>query len=108
MPAAERAQTHWREQFGAHFLDDGGPAFFLENRMAQRDGEDLIGPAGGIVALLAVDHVEEITALFGPETSIERFPRALCMPRVGIGFGIALFLAQPFLQEAHGIVPQRI
>jgi len=39
--------------------------------MRQRKSEYLIGPAGGIVAMLAVDDVEEMTLLGAPESFVE-------------------------------------
>jgi hypothetical protein len=47
------------------------PAAGLENRMIQRDGQQLIRPAGGIVALRAVDEVVKITFFRAPKFFIE-------------------------------------
>jgi hypothetical protein len=39
--------------------------------MAQGDGQDLIGPAGGVVALLAVDDIIQVPAGSLPEAVVE-------------------------------------
>ena len=49
--------------------------------MGQRDGEQLIGPARRVIALLAVDDVEEIPFIAVPEALVEASLRP-----VGVGF----------------------
>ena len=108
MARRQRAQADGREQFGADFSTTAGPARFVEHGMAQRNGEQLVGPARGIIPVFAVHDVEQVAALCGPEAAVERFARARDVfgerPR---GF-LAALLAQPALEQAQRIVPERV
>src|SRR5262249_34939497 len=48
------------------------------------------------------------TALFVPEAAVKSTPRLLPVLGGGPGRLVSLFLAQPTLEQAEGVVPQRV
>src|SRR3954462_12759188 len=69
----ERAETDRRQQPLAHDLHHRQPALTGQDRVGQRDREQLVGPALGIVAAaLGIDDVEEIPTIGRPEPIVER------------------------------------
>jgi hypothetical protein len=73
LPRAERPQAHRREQFAAHRPQHRLPLRAVEDRIGQRDGEELVWPQRSIVG---VDHVEQMFPSGGDEAGIERFAKA--------------------------------
>ncbi len=69
----KRAEAERGQQFALDHVNDGGPAFWREHRMIERDGEDLVGAAGGIIitARKAVDDVVKMAAVLAPEARVE-------------------------------------
>ena len=68
----ERAQAERRQQRAAAGLDDGPCGLRPERPVRQRHGEQLIRPNRGVVALRAVDDVEEAAAVGAHEPPRER------------------------------------
>jgi hypothetical protein len=71
MVRRQRPQAHRREQALLDDLEHWLPARWREDGMAQGDGQELIGPAGGVVTLLAVDDIVQVPAGSVPEAVIE-------------------------------------
>jgi hypothetical protein len=71
MTRRQRPQAHRCEQTLLYDLEHRLPACWYEDGMAQGDGQDLIGPAGGVVALLAVDDIIQVPAGSLPEAVVE-------------------------------------
>lgn len=59
MVLGQRPQAEGREQLVSHDLDDTLPSRFVEDRIIERDREDLVRPEGGIVGI--DDIVEMLT-----------------------------------------------
>src|SRR4029077_14333954 len=61
----KRAQTDRREQFFLRNFENRFPMFCVENRMIEREGDQLIWPAGRIVctAAINIDNIVKVTAL---------------------------------------------
>ena len=105
----KRTQAKRREQFALHDIHDGGPSRRREHGMIERDGEDLIGPAGGIVAAFkGVDHIKEVTAFFKPEAFVKRLLRAIGVFRVTLGHFVLAHFTQPTFQKLERIKPERV
>src|SRR5579883_3534415 len=81
----QRTQAQRRKQTLAYHVHHWMPAILIEDRMRERDGKNLIGTARWIVALLAVHHVIEVSALGVPEAPIEGGSRPLGMFGDGLG-----------------------
>src|SRR4029450_1933013 len=71
MTGIEGPEAVSREQASSDGIDDRRPTCFVEDRMAERKREDLVGTARRIVARLAIDDVVQISAGVKPEASIE-------------------------------------
>ena len=71
MTKIEGPQAVSRQQASTDGIDDRRPTRFVEDRMAERKREDLVGTARRIVARLAIDDVVQISAVVKPEASIE-------------------------------------
>ena len=76
--------------------------------VVETDGEDLIGTARGIVALVPIDDIVEITASGVPKAPVEREPGFVGMLGEGASRLRALFLAEPTFQEPQRVVPERV
>lgn len=91
MRRVERSQADRRLQPLAHGIEHPRPALARQHRMVERDREDLVRAAGGIVPDLAVDDIVQIAAAVVPEAAVERLggaPRRLpfvAQPRGGNG-----------------------
>src|SRR5688572_18469586 len=81
MPGRERAQTDRRQQPIMNHLHYIRPALALEHRVVERNRQHLVRPAGGIVTLLTVDNVVEMTGRRVPEARVERAtdPLRMCV-----------------------------
>ena len=71
MARRQRPQAHRREQALLYDLEHWLPARWCKDGMAQGDGQDLIGPAGGVIALLAIDDIVQVAAGSVPEAVVE-------------------------------------
>ena len=58
-------------------LQHGRPARGIENRMEQRNRQQLIRTAGAVVAVGAIDDIEEMFARVEPEAAVERLAHAV-------------------------------
>src|SRR5581483_11943231 len=80
-----------------------------ENGMIEGDGEDLVGTAGVVVAAaLGVDHVVEVAFGLDPKTRVEGVPRAVRDAADLAGARGVAFLAEPLLEQAKRVVPERV
>src|SRR5262245_57679224 len=76
----ERAQADRRQQPIGDHVEHGFPFVFVEDRILQRERQQLVRAAGLVVAALAVYDVEKVSAIGVPESAVERladFFRAL-------------------------------
>ena len=76
--------------------------------MIQRDGQQLIRPAGGIVALRAIDDVVKITLRRAPKFFIERVFSFVGPSAYIARLLLVVFFRDPFLQKPQGVVPECI
>src|SRR5947209_5707469 len=74
--------------------------------MSQRDGQQLVRSAGGVVAFLSIDYVVEVASFGIPETRVERLPRSLCLSRQAICRSGSKLRPEPVSHEAQRVIPQ--
>lgn len=76
----QRTQSDGRQQLLPGRFEHCLPVARIQNRIRQRDGEDLIGADSGIVRFAAafpaigfpgIDHIEKTTGLLIPESVVE-------------------------------------
>src|SRR5262245_66681288 len=67
----QRPQAHRREQTLLYDREHRLPARWCEDGMAQGDSQDLIGPAGRVVALLPVNDIVQVLTRSVPEAVVE-------------------------------------
>jgi len=72
VPRAQSAQPERRQQLVVNHPQHRLPVAASENRMRQRERDDLIRAARRVVAILAVDDVEQVPHGLVPEAAIER------------------------------------
>src|SRR5262249_15533673 len=109
-PWRERAQTErGQEPFGGH-IEHGYPFFLVEDRVLKREREQLVGAAGRVVSVLAINHVVEIAALRVPESLIERLAKFFgpLDERFRLWFVCAALFAHPFGQQPERVVPESV
>src|SRR5205814_10335459 len=96
----KRTQPDWREQLILRHIHDRFPARLIENRMIERDGKELVRPAGGIIfgAAVHVDHIVKITAFPEPKPFVETISRAFGVASVTLRTLRIAGLAQPAFQ----------
>ena len=105
----ERPEPHRREELVLDGLQHGLPARLLQHRMAERDREELVGPARGRRRPRSrFDHVVEVAALVVPEPLIERRPHALGVFRHGGAPPRRRARPRPALEQTQGVVPERV
>src|SRR5271154_681964 len=75
------AQPDRRQQLLSYRGDDPLPTLLVEDRVFERDREDLVRSERVVVAILAIDNVVEIAAGRMPEAVIERSARLVRMGR---------------------------
>src|SRR5579883_2127187 len=103
----QRTQPARGQQALADDVQNRVPVFLGEDRIIERDREDLIGAAGSIVASLAVHHVEQVFLARIPEAAVEGFAGALRSLAELVDFRAAFF-AHPALGQPEGVIPERI
>src|SRR5688572_19137760 len=108
MRCDKRAQSERSEKTLLDRSQDRLPAAGLKNRMIQRDGQQLIWPAGGIVALRAIDDVVKITLRRAPKFFIERVFSFVGPSAYVARLLLIVFFRDPFLQKPKGVVPECI
>ena len=79
----------------------------VEDRVFERNRENLVRSKRRVVAVLAIDDVVEIAAGRVPEAAIEGSARLVGVGDELIGFGVLRF-AQLIRQQAECIVPERV
>src|SRR5437660_278825 len=67
VPGAERPQADRREQLCPNHFQDRLPPIAVENRMVERNREDLVGPTRRVVPVRAIDHVPQVAPVRIPE-----------------------------------------
>src|SRR4051812_35065142 len=70
----ERTQADPRDELTLDDTEQGRPARFVQDRILERDGENLVWTAGvvGCARLtVAIDHVVKVAAFFVPKPGIE-------------------------------------
>src|SRR5208282_36646 len=90
-----------------HRGNDRHPISPVEDGMLKRNREDLVRSESGIVTILTVHDVVQITARGAPKARVEGVPRLVGMRPDLAGFRIPRF-AQPTLQQAERAVPKRV
>ena len=107
MITAEGTQADRRQQLLAGDLKDGFPSGLVKNRMFERNGEQLIRSAGGIVTAFAVNDIIEVTAVGVPKSLVKGPARALGL--IGkFGSIRAVFCLQPALKKFERAVPEGV
>ena len=71
MSGSQRPQSERGQQTILDGVQHGLPMFRSKDGMRQRNGEYLIGSAGGIVAIFAIDDIEQSLLRRTPESLIE-------------------------------------
>src|SRR5713226_7358363 len=68
----ERTESNWSHQSLLRNLDDRLPTLRIQNRMIERNGEELIRPAGRIAigAAVNVDNVKKVGAFGEPKLGV--------------------------------------
>ena len=67
----ERAQAERGQKIRFHHFQNAWPLFLIEDRMVQRNCEDLIGAQRVIVAAFAIDYIVQIISFGVPEALLE-------------------------------------
>ena len=99
----QRAQPVRRQQASTHDIEQWTPALADEDRIIQRNGQDLIGPACGIVfstLVVTIDNVVEITTFGIPIAAVEKIPGFLRVGGNVIRLRCVTFFAQPSFEQA--------
>src|SRR5262245_44662681 len=102
------SEAHWGEQLLGDNVDDGWPSLFVEDGMVEGDREDLMRPAGRVVAGLAIDDIEQAAGRRMQEAAIERSRRASGLVIPTICAGAAFDFGEPFRQKTQRVVPERV
>jgi len=105
---AQRAQPERRQQLVVNDSQHGFPVAASENRMRQRDCNDLVWPARRVVAVLAVDDVEQMPRGLVPEAAIERVARLRRRCIEAHAITTATHAAVPVGEQAQRVVPEGI
>src|SRR5947209_19121277 len=107
----ERAQADGRQELLPRDFEHRLPALAFEHRVFERDGEELVGPAGRVVPALllpALDHVVEVAATLVPEALVEGAAAALGVRAEFLRRLLAAGLARPAFEQAERVVPERV
>ena len=70
------SQAGGSEQFASHHIEHAAPTRFVEHRVMQTDGKDLIRP-NGRVPNVAIDHIEQTACVVVPEQTVEALQREI-------------------------------
>ena len=92
----ERAQSNRRYQLGMHRGNDRIPILPIEDRVLERNRENLVRSESGVVTIFTIDDIVEIAACRVPKAAIEGIAGLVRMGCEFVGFRVlVLHVANP-------------
>src|SRR5687767_9331180 len=106
----KRSQPYRREQLPLSCVHYRFPPRLLKHRMVERDGKELVWPAGRVIRIAAIHiyQIIKVPAFLEPEAPVERFPGAIGLLRVALRHVGFLQFPEPAFQKFKRVIPERV